>query len=169
MLEAESIIFYTKGLVSCLGEWWAYTYAVGRLFCFCYGLHNAALLVGDIADPVCLSSGHNQMCVPATNVAIQLVILINLKLPRVGYMARLAVFEAIFAVDSRICLCEQRVFGFGLLELGRGCGRKEISKQRCHLVGHGEFLGEAASTIYQIVGSRIGPTVDVMGVCSETL
>lgn len=101
------------------------------------------------------------MCVPATNVAIQLVILINLKLPRVGYMARLAVFEAVFAVDSRVSLGEQRVFGPGLLKLGRGCGRKairEIPKERCHRFGHGEFPGEAASTIYQIVGSRVGPT-----------
>lgn len=50
-----------------------------------HGLHNAVLLIGDITYPICLACADDQMCVPAVDVAVQFVVLIDAELCWVVY------------------------------------------------------------------------------------
>jgi hypothetical protein len=67
-----------------------------------YRLHDAALLIRDIAHPIRLARGNNQMRAESLHMAKQLLGLVNLELARVLDGAAGAVVQAFVAVHSRV-------------------------------------------------------------------
>jgi hypothetical protein len=77
----------------------SFTHPITRLcIAFANRLHNAALLVCNIAHPVCLASRNNQMRTPSLHVSIQLFRLVNLKFAWVLDAATGAVVQAVVAI-----------------------------------------------------------------------
>lgn len=109
------------------------TYAVARLHSAAvHGLHDAALLVGDIAHPVRLARRNQQVGAPSLDVAIQLFRLVDVELARVLDGARCAVVEAVVAVYRGVCAREQliRLARRGELAAGGAPGGRQLRRRR---------------------------------------
>lgn len=74
-------------------------------------LHDAALLVGNVADPVRLARRNEHMGAPPLDEAVELVLRLNLEAAGVLDVARVAVVGALFAVDGGVRLGEQLIHG----------------------------------------------------------
>lgn len=83
------------------------------------GLHDAALFVGAVAHPVGLARGDEDVRRPLLDLAVQLVLGLDLEVARVLDAAPVAVVEALVAVDRGVRLGEE-------LRHGRGTGAAAV-------------------------------------------
>jgi hypothetical protein len=108
------------------------SYAIARLHrSLVHRLHNAAFLVCNIADPICLSCRNDQMRAPALNVAVQFLSFIYLKLSRVLNCAGAAVVQAVVTICGGVGGGKERVTGRRIHELSRFLDFRHRKCRRC--------------------------------------
>lgn len=83
------------------------SYPITRLVGLFDGLHDAALLVGDIVRPVGLARGDQDVGAPALDAAVQVVALLDLEVLGVVRGAAVAVAQAVLAVHLGVDLGEE--------------------------------------------------------------
>lgn len=101
------------------------THPIARLLRPVQRLHHAPLLISDVAHPVALARRHQHVRRPPLDVAVQLVVLLDLEALGVLYRAAVAVAQAVLAVD-----------------LGLHPGEEDIWR-RAAAAAHGQPLGAA--------------------------
>ena len=89
-------------------------------------LHHTPLLILNIPYPIHLARRDDHVRCPPLDMAIQLLILVDLELGRVMDRAGFAVVEAVFSVDGGVDFREERAFGSAGEAGGGGRRRREI-------------------------------------------
>lgn len=128
---------------------------------FIDSFHNTALLVRNIAHPVCLPRRNNQMCTPPLYMSVELFRLIDGEVPRIFHRTARAVMEALVAIDGRVGRRKESIGRGSLFELATvlsdGWNRKCGAGGRESVVDAFECRGHSESTATLRVRHSEGP------------
>jgi len=111
------------------------TYPVRLHGRFANGLHNAAFLVLDVANPIRLSCSDEYMCVPLAYISIYRVVLVDLEFGRIVYRAAGAIVKTVVAVNCGVCCWEELAFrSSDKLARRRTLSRWTSGRRRCEAI-----------------------------------